>query len=59
MRTIEFSRISKKTKLVRGFQERSQQAFIDLRLFDPNANCHLIYSIQKCHVTNENKKKKH
>ena len=40
-----------------GFWERGQQAFFDLRVFDPNACRYLNKSLQQCHVINENKEK--
>ena len=42
----------------RGFWERGQQAFFDLRVFDPNACRYLNKSLQQCHVMNENEKKR-
>ena len=42
----------------RGFGEKGQQAFFDLRLFDPNACQYPNKSLQQCHVMNENKRKR-
>ena len=42
----------------RGFRERGQQAFFDLRVFDPNTCRYLNKSLQHCHVINENEKKR-
>ena len=42
----------------RGFWERGQQAFFDLRVFDPNTCRYLNKSLQHCHVINENEKKR-
>ena len=36
-----------------GVWERGQQAFLDLRVFDPNACRYLNKSLQQCHVMNE------
>ena len=33
-----------------GFWERRQQAFFDLRVFDPNTCRYLNKSLQQCHV---------
>ena len=42
----------------RGFWERGQQAFFDLRNFDPNACCYRNKSLQQCHFMNEQEKKR-
>ena len=42
----------------RGFWERGQQAFFDLRVFDPNTCRYLNKSLQHYHVINENEKKR-
>jgi len=42
----------------RGFWQRGQQAFFDVRVFDPNANRYLNTNLQQCHVTNEKEKKR-
>ena len=42
----------------RGFWERGQQAFFDLRVFDSNACRYLNISLQHCHVINENEQKR-
>ena len=42
----------------RGFWERGQQAFFDLRVFDPNACRYINKSLQHCQVINENEKKR-
>ena len=41
----------------RGVWERGQQAFLDLRVFDPSACRYLNKSLQLCHVMNEQEKK--
>ena len=41
-----------------GFWERGQQAFFDLRVFDPNACQYLNKLQQHCHAINENEKKR-
>ena len=41
-----------------GVWERGQQAFLDLRVFDPNACRYLNKSLQQCHVMNEQEKKR-
>ena len=41
----------------RGFWKRGQQAFFDLRDFDPNACRYRNRSLQQCHVMNEQEKK--
>ena len=41
----------------RGFWERGQQAFFDLRVFDPNTCRYLNKSLQHSHLINENEKK--
>ena len=42
----------------RGFRERGQQAFFDLRVFDPNAYCYRTKSLQQGHVMNQQEKKR-
>ena len=42
----------------RGFWEGGQQAFFDLRVFDPSACRYLNKSLQYCHAINENDKKR-
>ena len=42
----------------RGFREQGQQAFFDLRVFDPNAIRYQSKSLQQCHVMNEQEKKR-
>ena len=42
----------------RGFWERGQQAFFDLRVFDLNTCRYLNKSLQHCHAINENEKKR-
>ena len=42
----------------RGFKEQGQQAFFDLRVFDPNAIRYQSKSLQQCHVMNEQEKKR-
>ena len=37
----------------RGFWEREQQAFLDVRVFDSNAYRYRNKSLQQCHVINE------
>ena len=41
----------------RGFWEKGQQAFFDLRVLDPNACRYLNKLLQQCHVINKNEKK--
>ena len=41
----------------RGFWESAQQAFFDLRVFDPNACKHLNKSLQHSHFINDEKKR--
>ena len=43
----------------RGFWIKGQQAFFDVRVFDPNASCYLHQSMQQCYIKNENEKKRH
>ena len=42
----------------RGLWERGQQAFLDTRVFDPNASRYLNTSIQQCCNINEKEKKR-
>ena len=42
----------------RGFQNRGQQAFFDIRVFDPNACRYLNKSLQQGHAMNEHEKKR-
>ena len=42
----------------RGVWERGQQAFLDLRVFDPNTFRYLNKSFQQCHVMNEQERKR-
>ena len=42
----------------RGLWERGQQAFLDTRVFDPNASRYLNTSIQQCYNINEKEKKR-
>ena len=41
-----------------GIWERAQQVFLDLRAFDPDACRYLNKSLQKCHVMNDQEKKR-
>ena len=41
-----------------GFWNRDQQAFFDIRVFDPNACRYLNKSLQQCHAMNEHEKKR-
>ena len=43
---------------VRGFWERRQEVFFDIRVFNSNACRYLNKSLQQCHIINENEKKK-
>ena len=43
---------------VRGFWNSSQQAFFDIRVFDPNACRYLNKSRQQCHAMNKHEKKR-
>ena len=40
----------------RGFWTRGQKAFMDIRIFDPMANCHRDRTLDSCHTTNEQTK---
>ena len=42
----------------KGFWNRDQQAFFDIRVFDPNACRCLNKSLQQCHTMNEHGKKR-
>ena len=42
----------------RGFWEWGQQAFFDLRVFDPNACRYRNKSLQQCYIMNDQKKKR-
>ena len=42
----------------RGFWTKGQQAFFDVRVFDPNASSHLNQTMQQCYAKNENEKKR-
>ena len=42
----------------RGFWNRGQQAFFDIRVFGPNACRYLNKSLQQCHPMNEHEKKR-
>ena len=42
----------------RGFWERGQQAFFDIRIFEPNACRYLSKSLQQCHEMSEHEKKR-
>ena len=42
----------------RGFWEQEEQAFFDLRVFDPNVCRYHNESLQQCHVMNEQEKKR-
>ena len=42
---------------VRGFWNSSQQAFFDIRVFDPNACRYLNKSRQQCHAMNKHEKR--
>ena len=42
----------------KGFWNRDQQAFFDIRVFDPNACRCLNKSLQQCHAMNEHGKKR-
>ena len=41
----------------RGFWQKGQQAFMDVRVFDPNACRYLKSSLTQCYVNNEKEKK--
>ena len=42
----------------RGVWERGQQAFLDLRVFDPKTCRYQSNSLQQCHLMNEQEKKR-
>lgn len=42
----------------RGFWTKGQQAFFDVRVFDPNASRHLQHTLQQCYAKNEAEKKR-
>ena len=42
----------------RGFWEQEEQAFFDLRVFDPNVCRYHNESLEQCHVMNEQEKKR-
>ena len=44
---------------VRGFWIYGQQAFLDVRVFDPNASRYVNVSLPQCYRANENEKKRH
>ena len=55
------SNSSKKARVdirTRGFWERGQQAFFDLKVFNPKAGCYSNKSLHQCHVMNEQEKKR-
>ena len=54
IRTANRSNEARLEVQARGFWERRQQTFFDLRVFDPNACRHLNKSLQHCHAINEN-----
>ena len=41
----------------RGFWVRDQQAFFDVRVFDPNPNRYLNKALPQCYIQNEKEKK--
>ena len=43
----------------RGFWVRGQQAFSDVRVFDPNANRYLNKALPQCYIENEKKKEQY
>ena len=42
----------------RGIWERGQEAFFNLRFFDPNASSHLVKSLQQYHVMDKQENKR-
>ena len=42
----------------RSFWVRGQEAFLDIRVFDPNANKNLNATLPRCHKINEKEKKR-
>ena len=44
---------------VRGFWIYGQQAFLDVRVFDPNASRYVNVSLPQCYRGNESEKKRH
>ena len=57
-RTANRSNEARLVVRARSFWERGQQAFLDFRVFNPNAYRYLNKSQQHCHVMNENEKKR-
>ena len=42
----------------RGFWVKDQQPFLDVRVFDPNANRYLNKALPQCYIKNEKEKKR-
>ena len=42
----------------RGFWVKDQQPFLDVRVFDPNANRYLNKTLPQCYIKNEKEKKR-
>ena len=57
-RTINWSNEARRDIRARWFWERGQQAFFDIRVFDPNACSYLKKSLKQCHAMNEHEKKR-
>ena len=53
--TSNEARVDIKSK---GFWVRGQQAFFDVRVFDPNANRYLNKALPQCYIQNEKEKKR-
>ena len=57
-RTTNRSNEARLDMRARGFWERSQQAYFDIRVFNPNTCRYLNKSLQQCHAMNELEKKR-
>ena len=56
-RTANTSNEASVDKKSRGFWVRDQQAFFDVRVFDPNPNRYLNKALPQCYIQNEKEKK--
>ena len=55
-RTANTRTKSRRDIRLRGFWVRGQQAFFDIRVFDPNAKRYLNSALPQCHAQNEKEK---